>query len=370
MCTKKSVKSIKNKKRYIYPFTFCANLCYYQLKDNKIKRYIYPLLQLYYKLKGAVPVKKGYVIINAQQKGGVGKTTDSCMESIVASLIFNKKVLFIDTDLQGNGTTFLAKSFTITEMPKTLMKCLEDGDLSEGIVQLHENLDMIPCGYDMRKYTDFLIENFNTTEDRTFYLSRLLEKIKYNYDYIFIDIPPSTDLKVDNAMVASDYIIVVQETQQFAYEGSQRLIFEYIQTLVDDFGSLVKMQVAGVLPVLLQQKRTLHKEIVKSTLSTFGEENVFNTIINNHARLEWYPRIGLQFGDHHDKRMLALFCDIFCELEERIQLFETEGDIKPGYRYTPKYFVENKLTKLGKEIDIHGFNQKGNTARTEDSTIC
>jgi len=370
VCTKKSVKSIKNKKRYIYPFTFCANLCYYQLKDNKIKRYIYPLLQLYYKLKGAVPVKKGYVIINAQQKGGVGKTTDSCMESIVASLIFNKKVLFIDTDLQGNGTTFLAKSFTITEMPKTLMKCLEDGDLSEGIVQLHENLDMIPCGYDMRKYTDFLIENFNTTEDRTFYLSRLLEKIKYNYDYIFIDIPPSTDLKVDNAMVASDYIIVVQETQQFAYEGSQRLIFEYIQTLVDDFGSLVKMQVAGVLPVLLQQKRTLHKEIVKSTLSTFGEENVFNTIINNHARLEWYPRIGLQFGDHHDKRMLALFCDIFCELEERIQLFETEGDIKPRYRYTPKYFVENKLTKLGKEIDIHGFNQKGNTARTEDSTIC
>lgn len=370
MCTKKSVKSIKNKKRYIYPFTFCANLCYYQLKDNKIKRYIYPLLQLYYKLKGAVPVKKGYVIINAQQKGGVGKTTDSCMESIVASLIFNKKVLFIDTDLQGNGTTFLAKSFTITEMPKTLMKCLEDGDLSEGIVQLHENLDMIPCGYDMRKYTDFLIENFNTTEDRTFYLSRLLEKIKYNYDYIFIDIPPSTDLKVDNAMVASDYIIVVQETQQFAYEGSQRLIFEYIQTLVDDFGSLVKMQVAGVLPVLLQQKRTLHKEIVKSTLSTFGEENVFNTIINNHARLEWYPRIGLQFGDHHDKRMLALFCDIFCELEERIQLFETEGDIKQGYRYTPEYFVENKLTKLGKEIDIHGFNQKGNTARTEDSTIC
>ncbi|MDA1974287.1 ParA superfamily DNA segregation protein PrgP [Bacillus cereus] len=315
-------------------------------------------------------MKKGYVIINAQQKGGVGKTTDSCMESLVASLIFNKKVLFIDTDLQGNGTTFLAKSFNITEMQKTLMKCLEDGDLSEGIVQLHENLDMIPCGYDMRKYADFLIETFNTVEDRTFYLSRLLEKIKYNYDYIFIDIPPSTDLKVDNAMVASDYIIVVQETQQFSYEGSQRLIFEYIQTLVDDFGSLVKMQVAGVLPVLLQQKRALHKEIVKSTIATFGEENVFTTIINNHARLEWYPRIGLQFEDHHDKRMLALFCDIFCELEERIHLFETEGDIEPGYRYTQKYFVENKLTKLGKGIDISGFNQKGNAARTEDSTIC
>ncbi|AIE37102.1 ParA superfamily DNA segregation protein PrgP [Bacillus cereus] len=308
-------------------------------------------------------MKKGHVIINAQQKGGVGKTTDSCMESLVASLVFNKKVLFIDTDLQGNGTTFLAKSFKIEEMQKTLMKCLEDGNLSDGIIKLHENLDMIPCGYDMRKYTDFLIENFKTTKDRTFYFAKLLDKIKYDYDYIFIDIPPSTDLKVDNAMVASDFVIVVQETQQFSYEGSQRLIFDYLQTLVDDFGHLVKMNVVGILPVLLQKKRSLHNEIVKNTIDTFGEENVFSTIINNHARLEWYPRIGFQFEDHHDKRMLALFCDIFCELEERIHLFETKGDIV-DYKYTPKYFVDNKLTKLGKGIDIGEFTKERATQRS------
>ncbi|MEK4412625.1 ParA superfamily DNA segregation protein PrgP [Bacillus sp. FSL L8-0642] len=308
-------------------------------------------------------MKKGHVIINAQQKGGVGKTTDSCMESLVASLVFNKKVLFIDTDLQGNGTTFLAKSFKIEEMQKTLMKCLEDGNLSDGIIKLHENLDMIPCGYDMRKYTDFLIENFKTTEDRTFYFAKLLDKIKYDYDYIFIDIPPSTDLKVDNAMVASDFVIVVQETQQFSYEGSQRLIFDYLQTLVDDFGHLVKMNVVGILPVLLQKKRSLHNEIVKNTIETFGEENVFSTIINNHARLEWYPRIGFQFEDHHDKRMLALFCDVFCELEERIHLFETKGDIV-DYKYTSKYFVDNKLTKLGKGIDIGEFNKETTTQRS------
>ncbi|AGE81695.1 ParA superfamily DNA segregation protein PrgP [Bacillus thuringiensis] len=308
-------------------------------------------------------MKKGHVIINAQQKGGVGKTTDSCMESLVASLVFNKKVLFIDTDLQGNGTTFLAKSFKIEEMQKTLMKCLEDGNLSDGIINLHENLDMIPCGYDMRKYSDFLIENFKTTEERTFYFAKLLDKIKYDYDYIFIDIPPSTDLKVDNAMVASDFVIVVQETQQFSYEGSQRLIFDYLQTLVDDFGHLVKMNVVGILPVLLQKKRSLHNEIVKNTIETFGEENVFSTIINNHARLEWYPRIGFQFEDHHDKRMLALFCDVFCELEERIHLFETTGDIA-DYKYTPKYFVDNKLTKLGKGIDIGEFTKERATQKS------
>lgn len=90
----------------------------------------------------------------------------------------------------------------------------------------------------MRKYTDFLIETFSTVEDRTFYFKRLLNEIKHDYDYIFIDIPPSTDLKVDNAMVSADYVIVIQETQQFAFEGSQRLVFEYSQTLVDDWHML------------------------------------------------------------------------------------------------------------------------------------
>ncbi|MFS7424514.1 ParA superfamily DNA segregation protein PrgP [Carnobacterium maltaromaticum] len=296
-----------------------------------------------------------YKIINGQQKGGVGKTTDSCMEAIVAALIFNKKVCLIDIDLQANATSFLAKSFNVTEIEKTLMKCLEEGDLKPGIISLHENLDLIPSAYDTRKYGDFLIEKFDNVVDRTFYFAKLLTEIENDYDYIFIDIPPSTDLKVDNAMVACDYVIVVQETQQFSFEGSQRLIFEYLQTLVDDFGDKVNIQVAGILPVLLQQKRPLHKQIVDKTIETFGRDNVFNTIINNHARLEWYPKIGLQFEDHHDKRMLALFCDIFCELEERIKSFEETGDVE-GYRYENRYLVNNKLTKLGKAIDITGFN--------------
>lgn len=296
-----------------------------------------------------------YKIINGQQKGGVGKTTDSCMEAIVAALIFKKKVCLIDIDLQANATSFLAKSFNVTEIEKTLMKCLEEGDLKPGIISLHENLDLIPSAYDTRKYGDFLIEKFDNVLDRTFYFANLLKEIENDYDYIFIDIPPSTDLKVDNAMVACDYVIVVQETQQFSFEGSQRLIFEYLQTLVDDFGDKVNIQVAGILPVLLQQKRPLHKQIVDKTIETFGRDNVFNTIINNHARLEWYPKLGLQFEDHHDKRMLALFCDIFCELEERIKSFEETGDVE-GYRFENKYLVNNKLTKVGKEIDITGFN--------------
>jgi chromosome partitioning protein len=295
-------------------------------------------------------------IIFGQQKGGVGKTTDTCMEAIVAALLMNRRTALIDIDLQANATNFVTKTFGVTSVPQTLMSALENGDLRPAIVQLHENLDLIPAGYDMRLYTEFLTENFDNTFDRTFYLKKLIEQIEDDYDYIFIDIPPSTDLKVDNAMVACDYLVVVQETQQFSFEGSQRLIFDYIQTLVDDFGGDVPIQVAGILPALLQQKRPMHQKLVEETIETFGRDNVFNTIIQNHARLEWYPRIGFQFQDFHDKKMIALFADIFCELEERITLFETEGDII-NYLYEPQYIIDGKLTPLGKEITLNGFDR-------------
>lgn len=295
------------------------------------------------------------IIIFGQQKGGVGKTTDTCMVSLVSSLVKDKKTLLIDFDLQGNATTFMTKTFQIENIPQTLMFGLEEGDLSKSVLKLTDNLDIIPASYDMRLYSEFLTENFNNSFDRTFYFSKLLEKIKDQYDYIFIDIPPSTDLKVDNAMVACNYLVVVQETQQFSFEGSQRLIFDYVQTLVDDFGDNIPIQVAGVLPALLQQKRPMHQKLVEETVETFGRDNVFNTIIQNHARLEWYPRLGFSFEDYHDKKMVALFSDIFDELEERIEIFETEGDIE-NYIYQPKYLKEGKLTDLGKEIRLYGFN--------------
>lgn len=295
-------------------------------------------------------------IIFGQQKGGVGKTTDTCMISLISSLVMNKKTLLIDFDLQANATSFLSKTFGVEKFPYTLMTALENGNLESAVQNLSDNLDIIPAGYDMRLFTEFLTEEFGTIKERTFYFDSLLESLKNSYDYIFIDIPPSTDLKVDNAMVSCDYLVVVQETQQFSFEGSQRLIFDYVQTLVDDFGDKVPIQIAGILPALLQQKRPMHQKLVEETIEKFGRDNVFNTIIQNHARLEWYPRLGFQFEDYHDKKMIALFADIFCELTERIYLYENEGDII-NYLYKHKYIINGKLTDLGKEVRLNGFNR-------------
>ncbi|EGP9803808.1 AAA family ATPase, partial [Listeria monocytogenes] len=220
------------------------------------------------------------VIINANQKGGVGKTTNTTMEAIILAHVFNKKVLLIDEDMQGNETSFMSKTYDVIEFPMSLMKAIEEGDLTKAIVNLDENIDIIPGSYDMRKMVNFLIGKFKTEEAQTFYLSSLIDKIRDDYDFIFIDVPPSTDLKVDNAVVAADYLVVVQETQQFALEGSNTFISTYLNTLVDDFGSRFKTEIIGILPVLLQKKRKLHEKILETTKEKFGKENIFGTTIN------------------------------------------------------------------------------------------
>lgn len=89
---------------------------------------------------------------------------------------------------------------------------------------------MIAGGRNMSTYGDFLEIQYPYDKDpnsiaetkfkRTFHFFNLLKSIKDEYDYIWIDVGPSTDIKVDNAMVAADYFIITQETKTYSFEGS------------------------------------------------------------------------------------------------------------------------------------------------------
>lgn len=310
-------------------------------------------------------MKKGTVIINANQKGGVGKTTSTTSEAIVATLPneeFNKKVLIIDWDMQANATSLLGKTFD-KNFPKTVYQSIVDNNLESGIVELTENLHMIAGGKDMSEFGDFLEDTYPKSKkdwkkNRTFHFSKLLDSIKTNYDYIWIDVGPSTDIKVDNAMVCADYFIITQETKTYSFEGSLDIINVYLQTLIDDFGDEFKGEVLGLLPFLLQPKRELHEEIIKNTKEAFGENFTFNAIVSNQKRLEDYPEFGVSVIDYHDRKVFALFADIFCEIEERIKLFEIDGDIPTDYSYKPKYLNGNKLTDLSRKLNLTQYELK------------
>lgn len=310
--------------------------------------------------------KKGLVLINANQKGGVGKTTSTTEEAAVATLPneeFNNDVLIIDWDIQANATSLFGKTFD-TDFPATVFQAIKDytaGDkdaLENSIVKLTDNLHMIAGGRDMKDYGEFLEDLYPKKDDplykkkRAFHFKQILDTIKHNYDYIWIDVGPSTDIKVDNAMVCADYFIITQETKTYSFEGSLDIINEYLQTLIDDFGDDFKGEVLGLLPFLLQPKRDLHESIIQNTKEAFGENFTFNTIVSNQKRLEEYPEYGISVVDYHDRKVFALFADILTEIEERISLFETEGDIPENYKYQPKYLNGNKLTDLSRKLDL------------------
>ncbi|KRL53989.1 ParA superfamily DNA segregation protein PrgP [Furfurilactobacillus rossiae] len=297
-----------------------------------------------------------YVIALSNQKGGVGKTTNNVMFAITVASVFKKKVLHIDMDLQANSTFMLGLTFNRSEWPASITRCLEDRDLSEGIVHLTDNLDAIAGDKDFRNWSTWLADHVKGVHKRTFYFKELLDKIKDQYDYVFIDTPPATDIKVDNIMVATNYVIVVQETKRFAFEGSKDLTSTYLQTLYNDFHDEIDIQVAGVLLVLLDRSHPVEQKIVDKTTEYFGQQYIFDQIIKNHQRLENYGEYGVQFDDWHDNRMFSIFSDLFCELKERIHLFETTGDIPEDYQYSAQYMHGNRLTKLGKELDPHGLD--------------
>ncbi|EHV2683594.1 AAA family ATPase, partial [Enterococcus faecalis] len=151
--------------------------------------------------------KKTRVIINANQKGGVGKTTSTTAEIAVATLPneqFDYKACLIDWDKQANATSLMGKTFDVN-FPKTIYQCIEDKDLRSGIVELTPNLHMIAGGGDIVELEEHLEfeyphtskdksspEYWKTKTDRTFHFSKLLDTIKDDYDFIWIDVGPST----------------------------------------------------------------------------------------------------------------------------------------------------------------------------------
>ncbi len=108
----------------------------------------------------------------------------------------------------------------------------------------------------------------------------------------------------------------------------------------------------------MQAHRPLQQRIVDETIKYFGRDNVFNNIINNHTRLEWYTAQGVQFEDFHDKRIFALYADIFKELLLKIKSFEKTGNVL-DFKYEHEFINKNRLTEKGKGLTLSCFTEEG-----------
>ncbi|PPA68682.1 ParA family protein [Jeotgalibacillus proteolyticus] len=260
-------------------------------------------------------------------KGGTGKTTNSTM--IAYSLAkMGYKVLLSDQDPQANATSLYLKtkailSDDIVSFEKTLMAAIQAEDLSSIVTEIKDNLFLLPSFSDFALYPKFLEKKFPNDIDRVQYFSSLIEPLKAEFDFIFIDVPPTISIITDSALYASDFVVVVLQTHERSLQGAE-VFTTYLQSLIDEYEA--DMDILGILPVLLKNGAPVDVATLENAKEIFGEHNLFKTLVKNMERLKRFDITGITEDDMHDKRVITSYDAVAKEFLERLQL--TVGDEK------------------------------------------
>lgn len=285
-------------------------------------------------------------ILYGNMKGGVGKTTNSVMTAYqLANLGY--KTLVCDLDPQANATQLLRRTYGLQhrsdlQIDKTMMVALMDENIKPAIVNIMDNLYLLPSSEDFKNYPDFLEMKFmldkekiqagdsNTLqsemskvkEQRIAYFAQQLAKVRDEYDFIIIDVPPTLSIFTDSAIYATDFVIIVLQTQQRSLDGAETF-FEYLQQMYNDYSN-VDFDILGVLAVLLKNNAGLDSQILKDAETDFGKDMLFDQIIRHMERLKRYDRTGiaekgLTKYDMHDTRLHYIYNTLTKEIVSRLK---------------------------------------------------
>lgn len=269
---------------------------------------------------------KAKILTFGNFKGGTGKTTNATM---VGQDLAKKgfKTLLIDEDPQGNATNLFLKTKSLSDdsfisFEQTLMSAIQHEDLFGAIINITDNLDLLPSSADFSLFPRFM-EKISSYNERVQYLGKLVEPLKANYDYILVDIPPTISLITDSALFMSDYCIIVLQTHERSLQGAEAFV-KYIQNEVINEYKAPTLEILGILPVLLKNGAPVDIATLQNAEEIFGSENIFNTTIKNMERLKRYDITGITSEDMHDKKVHDVYNVVTNEILERIEAFDNE----------------------------------------------
>lgn len=219
------------------------------------------------------------IIAFINQKGGVGKTT-TCASVAVAMAALDKRTLLVDLDAQCN----LSASFGVYDHDVNTYSVLK-GEEAFDTIRVNDLLDLLPASIDL---SAFELE-MSGEPGKEYLLKEILDPLRDNYDYIFLDCSPTLGLLSLNALCAADTYIIPILPHHLSIQGFTKLldVTEKVKKRIN-----AKLELGGIVLTQYNSHKVLHKDIFEVIQNHF-DDKLFDTVIRENIALAEAPSAGV-----------------------------------------------------------------------------